>query len=57
MYFIICAFKSQISRNVQFIFTGDRKKSLDIIPRLIHLGDRLWNVDIQYYLDHELGIG
>jgi hypothetical protein len=44
-------------RNVQFIFTGDRKKSLDIIPRLIHLGDRLWNVDIQYYLDHELGSG
>tara|TARA_B100001094_G_C18142619_1_gene778778 strand:+ start:847 stop:1767 length:921 start_codon:yes stop_codon:yes gene_type:complete len=42
-------------RNVQFIFTGNREKSLDIIPRLLYLGDRLWRVDVQYYLDHELG--
>ncbi len=42
-------------RNVQFIFTGTREKSLDIIPRLLHLGNRLWNVDVQYYLDYELG--
>tara|TARA_A100001515_G_scaffold100411_1_gene81251 strand:- start:1205 stop:2122 length:918 start_codon:yes stop_codon:yes gene_type:complete len=42
-------------RNIQFIFTGDRKKSLNIIPKLLHLGDRLWSVDIQYYLDNELG--
>jgi len=42
-------------RGVQFIFTGDRERSLDLIPRLLHMGDSLWNVDVQYYLDHELG--
>ena len=42
-------------RNVQFIFTGDREKSLDLIPRLLYFGDSLWNVDVQYYIDYELG--
>jgi len=40
-------------RSIQFIFTGTREKSLDIIPRLLYFGDRLWSVDIQYYLDKE----
>ena len=42
-------------RNVQFIFTGSREKSLELIPRLLYFGNSLWNVDIQYYLDNELG--
>jgi len=42
-------------RSVQFIFTGDREKSLDLIPRLLYFGSSLWNVDVQYYLDYELG--
>ena len=42
-------------RKVQFIFTGSREKSLELIPRLLYFGNSLWNVDIQYYLDNELG--
>lgn len=42
-------------RHIQFIFTGSRNKSLDIIPKLLYHGKSLWQVDLQYYLDNELG--
>lgn len=42
-------------RHIQFIFTGSRDKSLDIIPKLLYYGKSLWQVDIQYFLDNELG--
>jgi len=42
-------------RHIQFIFTGSRNKSLDIIPKLLYHGKSLWQVDIQYFLDNELG--
>lgn len=45
------------ARRIQFIFTGDRDKSLDIIPKLLYHGGKLWQVDLQYFLDNELGIG
>lgn len=37
----------------QFIFTGDRDKSIQLIPKLLALGDKLWDTDIQYYLDKQ----
>ena len=39
------------ARSCQFIFSGNRTNSEKIIPRLLALGEPLWNVDIQYYLD------
>jgi len=42
-------------RRIQFVFTGDRDKSLEIIPKLLYHGKSLWQVDIQYFLDNELG--
>jgi len=42
-------------RHVQFVFTGSRKKSIEIIPKLLYFGKDLWQVDLQYFLDHELG--
>jgi len=42
-------------RRIQFIFTGNRNKSLEIIPKLLYHGKSLWQVDIQYFLDNELG--
>jgi hypothetical protein len=39
-------------RHTQFIFTGDRNKSLEIIPKLLYHGKSLWQVDIQYFLDY-----
>ena len=40
-------------RRVQFIFAGDRKKSQQIIPKLLWNGRKLWNVDVQYFLDNK----
>lgn len=37
----------------QFIFTGNREKSEDIIPKLLKLGRTMWGVDIQYFLDQK----
>lgn len=42
-------------RHIQFVFTGNRNKSLDIIPKLLYHGKSLWQVDLQYFLDNELG--
>ena len=41
----------QFSGSCQFIFTGSRKKSEEFIPKLLKLGKKLWNVDLQYYID------
>ena len=35
----------------QFVFTGCRKSSEDVIPRILKFGKGLWNVDLQYYID------
>lgn len=45
------------ARHVQFIFTGTREKSIDIIPKILYYGSELWQVDLQYFLDNELGTG
>lgn len=38
----------------QFIFTGGRKQSEQIIPKLLTLGKKVWGVDLQYYISHKL---
>lgn len=42
----------------QFVFSGGRKNSRTLIPKILKLGDKLWNVDLQYFIDnnfiHEL---
>ena len=38
-------------RRCQFIFTGSREKSVELIPKLLYHGKRLWKVDLQYFLD------
>lgn len=42
-------------RIVQFVFTGSRENSLDIIPKILYHGNKLRQVDLQYFLDNELG--
>jgi len=39
------------SGHCQFIFTGSRKNSESIVPKLLKLGKSLWDVDMQYYID------
>jgi hypothetical protein len=37
----------------QFVFSGSRKKSEAIIPKLLFCGKNLWEVDIQYCIDQD----
>jgi hypothetical protein len=41
-------------RRCQFIFTGGRKNSKFLIPRILYYGKDLWGSDLQYFIDHEL---
>lgn len=38
----------------QFIFSGGRRNSAVLIPKLLSLGDKLWGVDLQYFVDRKL---
>lgn len=38
-------------RKVQFVFSGSRRNSMQIIPYLLMYGDKMWNLDVQYILD------
>ena len=41
----------EFADNCQFVFTGTRANSQSIIPKILTLGKKLWNVDLQYYID------
>ena len=36
----------------QFVFSGGRAESEDIIPRILFFGEKLWDVDLQYNIDN-----
>jgi len=38
----------------QFVFTGSREQSEQLIPKILTLGKKLWNVDLQYYISNQL---
>lgn len=38
-------------RRCQFIFTGSREKSIELIPKLLYHGKKIWQVDLQYFID------
>jgi len=44
----------QFAGACQFIFTSSRQESERLIPKILTLGKKLWNVDLQYYLDNKL---
>lgn len=43
----------EFAGHCQFVFTDGRVHSEEIIPKLLFLGKKLWNVDVQYFLDNE----
>ena len=43
----------EFSDHCQFIFSGSRAESELLIPKLLKMGKKLWNVDVQYYLDKD----
>ena len=47
-------FSYEFEGHCQFLFTGSRAISVEIIPRLLCAGKDVWDTDMQYFLDHEL---
>jgi len=37
----------------QFVFSGSRLKSEDLIPRILKAGKKIWDVDMQYFLENK----
>ncbi len=35
----------------QFVFSGGRKESVQVIPKILFYGKKLWDVDLQYFID------
>lgn len=44
--------QNEYSDCCQFVFSGNRSNSQTLIPKLLVVGKKLWNVDIQYFLDN-----
>jgi len=44
----------EFAGSCQFVFSGSRKDSQALIPKLLVHGKALWGVDVQYYIDKEL---
>ena len=51
---VILVTKTEHFIHCQFLFSGSRKMSEEIIPRLLYKGKEVWSTDMQYFLDHEL---
>jgi hypothetical protein len=41
----------------QFVFTGCRKNSEHLIPQILRAGRKIWNVDMQYFINKKYGLG
>jgi hypothetical protein len=41
----------------QFVFTGSRTNSENLIPLVLHWGKKVWNVDMQYFINKKYGLG
>jgi ERCC4-type nuclease len=39
------------SGKIQFIFSGNRENSKKIIPKLLYHGKKLWETDVQFFLN------
>lgn len=45
---------AEYPKNVQFVFAHSRGGAQKIIPKILQYGDKLWNVDVQYFLDKRI---
>ena len=46
--------QAQYSDCCQFVFSGSREKSEELIPKILVLGTKLWDVDLQYFWNKEI---
>ena len=42
--------------NIQIIFAHNRSGAKKIIPRILYHGDKLWNVDLQYFINDRTNV-
>ena len=43
----------KFARKCQFVFTGSRTQSEEIIPKLLVYGKKMWETDLQYFIDKQ----
>ena len=43
----------KFAKKCQFIFTGGREQSEEMIPKLLVYGKKLWETDLQYFIDKQ----
>ena len=44
----------EFAGSCQFVFSGSREESERLIPKILTLGKKIWDVDLQYYIDNKL---
>lgn len=49
----LISIQHEFAGNCQFVFTNNRTHSEEIIPKLLKMGSKLWQVDVQYFIDNE----
>jgi hypothetical protein len=45
--------QQEFHKNCQFVFSGSRKNSVALIPKLLVCGPKLWETDIQYFIEKD----
>lgn len=43
----------EFPQNLQFVWSGGREQSQDLIPRLLCFGKKLWDVDVQHFWEEK----
>ena len=43
----------KFAKKCQFVFTGGRAQSEQIIPKLLVYGKKNWETDLQYFIDKQ----
>ena len=54
VYHMMRQIQAKYSDCCQFVFSGSREKSEELIPKILVLGKRLWRVDVQYFWNKQL---
>ena len=54
VYHMMRQIQAEYSDCCQFIFSGSREKSEELVPKILVLGTKLWEVDVQYFWDKQI---
>lgn len=54
IYHNMRAIQNEFKDCCQFVFSGSRENSQKLIPRILFHGRKLWNVDLQFYINERI---